>query len=58
MDLMEAIYNRHSIPKVKPDPIPHELVEKLLAAAVQAPNHHRVRPWRFVILTGAARHRL
>jgi nitroreductase len=25
---------------------------------VQAPNHHRVRPWRFVVLTGSARERL
>jgi nitroreductase len=25
---------------------------------VQAPNHHLVQPWRFVILSGAARERL
>ena len=58
MDVFEAIYNRHSIGKVLPDPVPHELIEKLLAAAVQAPNHHKVRPWRFVVVTGEARNRL
>lgn len=58
MDIFEAIYNRQSIGKVKPDPIPRDLIEKLLVAAVQAPNHHKVRPWRFVVLTGAARERL
>jgi len=58
MDIFEAIHTRQSIGKVKPDPVPHELIERLLSAAVQAPNHHKVRPWRFVVLTGAARERL
>jgi nitroreductase len=55
MDAFEAILTRHSVAKVKPDPIPHEMIEKLLHAAVQAPNHYRVRPWRFVVLTGNGR---
>src|SRR6266545_4613720 len=58
MDVFEAIHNRHSIKKVKQDAVPHELIVKLLDAAVQAPNHYKVRPWRFVVLTGEARHRL
>lgn len=58
MDVFDAIHNRHSIKKVKPDAVPHEVIEKLLDAAVQAPNHYKVRPWRFVVLTGEARHRL
>lgn len=52
MDVFEAIHNRHSQGNVKQDPVPRELIEKLLAAAVQAPNHYKVRPWRFVVLTG------
>jgi nitroreductase len=58
MDVFDAIHNRHSIKKVKPDAVPHEVIEKVLDAAVQAPNHYKVRPWRFVVLTGEARHRL
>ncbi len=58
MDTLEAIHSRHSISKVKPDPLPRPLIEKLLAAAVQAPNHYKVRPWRFVVLSGAGRERL
>lgn len=58
MDVFDAIHNRHSIKKVKPDAVSRELIEKLLDAAVQAPNHYKVRPWRFVVLTGEARHRL
>jgi nitroreductase len=52
MDVFEAIHRRHSQGKVKPDPVPREWIEKLLSAAVQAPNHYKVRPWRFVVLTG------
>ena len=58
MDVFDAIHNRHSIKKVKPDVVAHEIIEKLLDAAVQAPNHYKVRPWRFVVLTGEARHQL
>lgn len=58
MDVLEAIHHRHSQGKVKPDPVPHELIEELLDAAVQAPNHYKVRPWRFVVLTGEGRNRL
>jgi nitroreductase len=58
MELFEALYTRQSIGKVKPDPVPREVIEKLLNAAAQAPNHHKVRPWRFVVLVGAARERL
>ena len=58
MDTLDAIYSRQSIGKVKPDPLPRILIEQLLSAAVQAPNHHRVRPWRFIVLSSAARERL
>ncbi len=58
MDALAAIHQRASISKVKAAPLPRALVEELLSAAVQAPNHHKVRPWRFVVLSGAARQRL
>jgi len=58
MDLTTAIFSRHSVSKVLPDALPREMIESLLGAAVQAPNHHRNRPWRFVVLSGKARERL
>jgi len=58
MDALEAIHNRHSQGKLKQDPLPREVIEKLLDAAVQAPNHYKVRPWRFVVLTGEGRNKL
>jgi nitroreductase len=58
MELFEAIHNRQSQGSVKQDSVPREVIEKLLSAAVQAPNHYKVRPWRFVVLTGAVRNQL
>jgi nitroreductase len=58
MELFEAIVSRHSVGKVRPEALPRELVEKLLFAAAQAPNHYKVRPWRFIVMTGAGRERL
>jgi nitroreductase len=58
MDVLEAIHNRHSQGKVKPDPVPRDLIEQVLDAAVQAPNHYKVRPWRFVVLTGEGLNKL
>jgi len=58
MELFEALFTRMSIGKVAPDPVPRALIEKILEAAAQAPNHHKVQPWRFIVLTGAARERL
>lgn len=58
MELQTALHTRISTSKVKADALPQELILKLLEAGNQAPNHHRVRPWRFFVLTGAARERL
>lgn len=58
MDALEAIHSRQSIGKVRPDPIAHDLIEQILSAGAQAPNHYKVRPWRFVVLTGRSRERL
>ena len=58
MELFEAINTRHSVGKVKTDAVPRDLILKLLNAGNQAPNHYKVRPWRFIVLTGDARAKL
>lgn len=58
METLEAIQTRRSAKKIKPDPLPREVVERLLTAGVQAPNHYSLRPWRFVVVTGQGRERL
>lgn len=58
MEIFDAIHGRLTISKVKQDALPRDVIEKLLSAGAQAPNHHRVRPWRFVVLTGDGRNKL
>jgi nitroreductase len=58
MDTFETIKNRHSVGKVKADSLPRDVIEKLLDAGNCAPNHYKVRPWRFVVMTGNGRNKL
>jgi nitroreductase len=58
LDTIKAIYKRQSIGNLKPDDVSEEVIEKLLDAAVQAPNHHMVRPWRFIVIHREGRTRL
>ena len=58
MELFEALFTRQSVGKVLPEALSRDLIEKLLDAGNQAPNHYKVRPWRFFVLTGSARNRL
>jgi nitroreductase len=46
----EAIENRRSIRKFKPDPIPDEYINELLMAARLAPSGSNAQPWRFKIV--------
>jgi nitroreductase len=55
MDVYQAMTRRRTIKKYRKDAIPRELIERLLEAAVQAPNHFQTFPWRFTVLTGTAR---
>jgi nitroreductase len=58
MDLFDVINKRHSVGKVRTEALPREMIEKLLDAGNRAPNHYKVRPWRFVVVTGNARNKL
>ena len=58
MDAIEAIQQRTSVRRYRPDPIPRDILERLLDCAVRAPNHKLTEPWRFAVLTGGAKARL
>ena len=57
MDAFDAIHRRVSTRAFQPRPVPREVLARLLDAAVRAPNHKLTEPWRFAVLTGAARDR-
>lgn len=50
MDALEAIYSRRSVRKYQDRPVPEELVNKLLAAAMCAPSARDAQPWQFVVI--------
>ena len=58
MDTLKAIKTRRSISTVRLDPIDQQVIEKLLTAGSHAPNHYKVRPWRFIVITGSGLQRL
>ena len=55
MEVTQAIQSRRSVGRVKQDPVPRELVEKILESAVHAPNHKITEPWRFHVFAGKGR---
>ncbi len=55
MEITQAILSRRSVGIVKQDPVPRELVEKILESAVHAPNHKITEPWRFHVFSGKGR---
>jgi nitroreductase len=58
VDLLTAIESRASALKlIEPGPTRAHL-EQIMRAGVRAPDHGRLRPWRFVVLEGAAREKL
>jgi nitroreductase len=55
MELFSAVETRTSAARLaEPGPSPEEL-DRLLQAAGRAPDHGRLKPWRFIVLTGTLR---
>src|SRR5260221_9717170 len=58
MEAVEALLTRISPAElVEPGPTAQQL-DAMLEAAAAAPDHGRLRPWRFILVEGAARTRL
>ena len=51
MDALEAIFTRRSIRRYRPEPVPMDLVNQLLAAGMSAPSAMNIRPWQFIVIT-------
>jgi nitroreductase len=55
LDVIRAIETRRSIGRVKQEPVPRELIERILESGVHAPNHKITEPWRFHVFSGKGR---
>ena len=48
--LFEAIYSQRALRYIKPDPIPDELIRKVLDAGIRAPNGGNTQRWSFLVI--------
>jgi nitroreductase len=51
--LFEAIYTQKAIRRLRPHPVPDELITKLLEAATKAPSGGDRQPWAFIVIRDA-----
>ncbi|MCY4372677.1 MAG: nitroreductase [Spirochaetaceae bacterium] len=58
MSVLETIAERRSIFDFQPTAVPRERIERVLQAAVWAPNHKLTEPWRFIVVGPACKRRL
>ena len=58
MDVLEAMTTRRSVRGFRPDPVPRETVEAILAAASRAPSGSNIQPWKVRVTMGAEKARL
>jgi nitroreductase len=60
MTVFDVLLSRQSVPaRLLAEPAPSdEVLTRVFAAAVTAPDHGAIRPWRFLVIRGEARERL
>ncbi|MCX7965341.1 MAG: nitroreductase [Syntrophorhabdaceae bacterium] len=58
MELLKVINERKSIRAFKPDEIPHQILENILAHSIKAPSAINLQPWEFYVVSGEEKARL
>ena len=53
MDVYAAMSTQRAVRRLRPDPIPHDVLERVLQAAAWAPTGGNQQPWRVVVVTDA-----
>ena len=57
--LFDAIYSARSLRRLKPDPVPEEIIARILDAAIRAPSAGNAQNWAFIVVRdGEQRRRL
>ena len=52
MELLEGIKTRYSVRGFKPDPVPKDVLEKILEAVSNTPSYTNTQPWEVVVVNG------
>ena len=50
-DLFHIMYTCRSMRRLKPDPVPDEVIYQILDAGIRAPSGGGVQAWRFMVVT-------
>lgn len=50
-DLQELLRTRRSTRRFLPEPVPTEVIQRLVETACHAPSAHNSQPWRFKVIT-------
>ena len=50
MDVHEALYTTRAMRRVKPEPIPEDVQQRILDAAIRAPSGGNAQNWRFLLV--------
>ncbi len=58
MEMLDHIKARRTVRSFRPDPIPQDVLDTILEAAMWAPSHGNTQPWEFVVVGPEARARL
>lgn len=53
MEMYEAMSTLRAVRRLKPDPIPQDVLDRILTAPTWAPTGGNVQPWRIVAVTDA-----
>ncbi len=51
MDIYEALYTTRAMRRLKPDPVPEEVIGRIIDAGVRAPTGGNAQDWRFLTVT-------
>jgi nitroreductase len=57
IDLFEAIYTARSLRRFKPDPVPQEVITRVLDAAIRASSGGNTQHWSFIVVRDAEKRR-
>jgi len=52
MEFREVLFGRKSIRDFKPDPVPKELVERIIDAGIWSPSNSNRQPWELIVVSG------